>query len=151
MRALGVDHGEKRVGLALSDATGLLARPWMTLEAGASERETAASIASLLEAHRETDTEGLSVIVVGLPRRLSGEHTPATESARRLASALEAATGMFVHLQDERLTSHEAEATLALTERDWKKRKARLDAQAAAIILQDYLDARAAAIAREGS
>ena len=52
-------------------------------------------------------------------------------------------TGLVVHLQDERLTSHEAESRLAVRERDWRRRKAKLDAAAAAVILQDYLDGRA--------
>ena len=57
-------------------------------------------------------------------------------------AALAALTGLPVHLQDERLTSHEAEARLAERERDWRARKKKVDAAAAAIILQDYLDSR---------
>jgi putative Holliday junction resolvase len=82
-------------------------------------------------------------VVVGLPRRLDGSDNEMTPLARVLADALRARAGVPVVLQDERLTSREAESRLALRERDWKARKQRLDAAAAAIILQDYLDSRA--------
>ena len=58
------------------------------------------------------------------------------------AEHVAALTGLLVHLQDERLSSHEAEQRLAVRERDWRRRKAQLDAAAAAMILQDYLDGR---------
>jgi putative Holliday junction resolvase len=77
-----------------------------------------------------------------LPRRLSGEETEQSAQAREFAAELAALTGLDVHMQDERLTSREAESRLAVRERDWRARKARLDAAAAAIILQDYLDAQ---------
>jgi putative Holliday junction resolvase len=72
---------------------------------------------------------------------LNGEDTDLTPAARVLAGLLAEATGLAVTLQDERLTSREAESRLARTERDWRKRKAAIDAMAAAIILQDFLDA----------
>lgn len=80
--------------------------------------------------------------MVGLPRRLNGADTDQTEPARAFARRLEALTALTVHLQDERLSSHEAESRLAVREKDWRRRKAQLDAAAAAVILQDYLDAR---------
>jgi len=146
MRLLGVDAGRRRIGLALSDASGSLARPWRTVPAGASPVESAASLAALF-ADSAPDADVLAevaAIVVGLPRRLSGEEHDETRRARELARALAARLARPVHLQDERLTSREAESRLALHERDWRRRKAKIDALAAAIILQDYIDSRPA-------
>jgi putative Holliday junction resolvase len=143
VRALGVDLGRRRIGLARSDASGILATPWRALAAGASPRDSAGRLAALLEDEAARDASLLEVdrIVVGLPRRLSGEETDQSAEARLFAKAIAELTGLAVHLQDERLTSREAESRLAIRERDWRVRKARLDAAAAAIILQDYLDA----------
>jgi len=143
MRFLGVDYGRRRIGLAVSDASGALARPWQTVTAAETPRGSAEAIAKIV-AGRTSDDElsDLGGIIVGLPRRLGGEDNEQTGPAREFARALGALTGLEVHLQDERLTSHEAEARLAERERDWRKRKALLDAAAAAIILQDFLDAR---------
>jgi len=136
-----VDFGLRRLGLALSDATGLLARPWQTVPAGTDAASSAAALADRLARGDEAARE-VGAIVVGLPRRLGGEDTTLTAEARVFARELQARTGLDVHLQDERLTSHEAEARLAEHEPDWRARKRRIDAAAAAIILQDYLDAR---------
>lgn len=138
MRVLGVDFGQRRLGLALSDETATLARPWETLPAGPTPEASARDTVTFLAAHGEDAVVG--AIVVGLPRRLNGEDTDQSEPARRFARALAGLTALPVHLQDERLTSREAESRLALRERDWRRRKARIDAAAAAIILQDYLD-----------
>lgn len=140
MRVLGVDFGQRRIGLALSDDTALLARPWQTIAAGATPADSAVAVADVVRL--AGDVGPIAEIVVGLPRRLNGADTDQTEPARAFARALEARTGLAVHLQDERLSSHEADARLAERERDWRKRKAQLDAAAAAIVLQDYLDER---------
>jgi len=147
MRWVGVDMGRRRVGLALSDASGALARPWETIAAGASVAATAAAIVARLEAFERASLEehAFAGIVVGLPRRLGGEETDQTGAARALADALAKKRGLIVHMQDERLTSHEAESRLAQRERDWRARKRQIDAVAAAIILQDFLDTRQAA------
>ncbi len=140
MRVIGIDFGAKRVGLALSDPTGLLASPWQTVPGGlpvAAADRIAALIAGLA-----ADSDGLEAIVVGLPRRLDGSDNDQTPVARAFAAALERLTGLPVVLQDERLSSHEADERLARTERDWRKRKTQIDAVAASIILQDYLDHR---------
>jgi putative holliday junction resolvase len=140
MRALGVDYGRKRIGLALSDPTGLLARPWKTLTLTGFEQQVRGLTREIETLTNESD--GLSVVVIGLPRRLSGEHNDLTPVVQAFADRLRQLTGVEVTLQDERLTSREAEDVLARTERDWRKRKPLLDAAAAAIVLQDYLDAR---------
>jgi putative Holliday junction resolvase len=144
MRVLGVDFGQRRIGLAISDPSATLARPWRTVPAGTSPVASAQAVASLVTAG-EPDLEELGAIVVGLPRRLGGEETDQTEPTRRFAVELGRLTALPIHLQDERLTSYEAESRLAENERDWRRRKARLDAAAAAVILQDYLDAGATA------
>jgi putative Holliday junction resolvase len=140
MRVLGVDFGQRRLGLALSDETATLARPWETLAAGPTPEVSADRVAERVTAHRAADEAGIGAVVVGLPRRLSGEDTDQSEPARRFARALADRTGLPVHLQDERLTSREAESRLAIRERDWRRRKSKIDAAAAAILLQDYLD-----------
>ena len=79
-------------------------------------------------------------IVVGLPARLDGSATEQTAEVAAFITQLRTRITIPVHQEDERLTSREAESRLARRERDWRKRKAQLDAAAAAIILQDYLD-----------
>lgn len=138
MRVVAFDVGLRRTGVAISDASGTLARPWQTLD-GADPVRARRVVHEL-----QRDADGLAAIVVGLPRRLDGSPTHLTEPARAFAAALEA-TGLPVVLVDERLTSVEAEQRLASRERDWRKRKAQLDAASAAIILQEYLDRSAAA------
>ena len=146
MRIVGVDFGQRRLGLAVSDATGMLARPWQALSAGpsplASAESVAVEIASLqqVEAAYGTD-QAVGAVVVGLPRRLGGEDTGQSQPARDFARHLAQLTGLPVHLQDERLSSREAESRLAVREKNWRRRKEKLDAASAAVILQDYLDA----------
>ena len=145
MRVLGVDVGTRRLGLALSDPSGSLARPWQTIQAGATPRASAEAVAALVRPSSSNDldagdTEGIGVIVVGLPRRLNGDDTHQTALAREIAATLTELTGLTVHLQDERLSSLEAESRLAVREKDWRDRKPLLDAASAAVILQDYLD-----------
>lgn len=147
MRVVGVDLGRRQIGLALSDRSGTLATPWRTVRGGGSVPEVADRLEAVLRKLSEDD-DGLAGIVVGLPSHLDGRPHEHAVRVRAIAEALELRTGLAVTLQDERLTSVEAEQRLALRERDWRKRKARLDAAAAAIILQDYLDAQLGA--REG-
>ena len=140
-RALGIDYGARRIGLALSDVTGLLARAWKTVQRAGNPSQVATALAREVDALlREED--GLAVVVLGLPRRLNGDPTDATPTVLALADHLRQAIAVPVVLQDERLSSHEAESLLAQREKDWRKRKGMLDAAAAAVILQDYLDSR---------
>ena len=139
-RVLGVDVGDRRVGLAISDASRTLARPLTTVKvtgAGDAVDRVAETVAALA-----ADEDGLDAIVVGLPARLDGSPTSATPRVQAFIDALRARTTVRIVTEGERLTSREAESRLALTERDWRKRKEKLDAAAAAIILQDYLDRR---------
>lgn len=139
MRSLGIDYGRRRIGLALSDATGLLARPWKTLQGGATPARAAAMLAAEVATLRE-ESDGLATIVLGHPRRLSGESNDQTAIVEQVAALLRESAGVPVVLQDERLSSREAESLLARREKDWRRRKPLLDATAAAVILQDYLD-----------
>src|SRR5688500_9688695 len=139
MRALGIDYGRKRIGLAVSDATGLLARPWKTIARVGDAAQVARALAEEIAALRE-ENDGLSAVVLGFPRRLSGEPNDQTATVESLAARLRDVVPVPVVLQDERLSSHEAEQFLAVRQKDWRKRKPLLDAAAAAVILQDYLD-----------
>lgn len=141
MRALGIDYGARRLGLALSDASGTLASPWRVVERPPSEAATVRLICAEIDRLR-ADDDGLVTVVVGWPRRLDGSPSDQTPLAEAFARALESAAGLPVVLQDERLSSVEAESRLARRERDWRARKRRLDAAAAAVVLQDYLDNR---------
>jgi putative Holliday junction resolvase len=141
VRVLGIDYGARRIGLALSDATGTLASPWRLIERPASEPETLALIEREI-ARLVDDDDGLQAVVVGWPRRLDGTATHLTPLVEAFARALEERLPVPVILQDERLSSHEADSRLAVRERDWRRRKAKLDAASAAIVLQDYLDHR---------
>ena len=139
MRALGVDFGERRIGLALSDPTATLARPWRTIVRSGDD-DALVSVLAREIVTLQNEPDGLSVVVLGLPARLDGSPNDLTAPVTRLAQRLRGCLAVPVILQDERLSSHEAESRLAHRERDWRRRKARLDAAAAAVILQDYLD-----------
>jgi putative Holliday junction resolvase len=141
VRLLGVDVGERRIGLAITDPSGTLARPFATLNRSRSDGSVT-ELSHRIEALR-LEPDGLSMVVVGLPKRLDGTPTEYTAAVQAFASALASEIALPVVFQDERLTSIEAEQRLALREGDWKKRKKVLDAAAAAIILQDYIDERA--------
>ena len=139
VRVLGVDVGERRIGLALSDPTGTLASPLtvLTISGGLDDRVKviAREIDRLVR-----EEEGLARIVVGLPVALDGQPHAQTERVTAFVEGLRLRTSLPVAVQDERLSSREAERRLAQREKSWRQRKLRLDAAAAAIILQDYLD-----------
>lgn len=137
MRILGIDVGRRRIGLAISDPTGTLARPLTVIHVG--ERDGPDRVASEIT-RLSGEEDGLSAIVVGMPTRLDGTPSEQTTRVARFVEELKHRTALPVLEEDERLTSREAESRLALRERDWRKRKMQLDAEAAAIILQDYLD-----------
>lgn len=142
MRFLGIDYGARRLGLALSDHAAMMARPWKTLAVDGSPERAANVVWDEILRLRAGDDAELDGVVVGLPRRLNGEDNTQTPLVRRFVAALEALSDLPVSTQDERLTSIEAESRLAEREPDWRKRKARIDAEAASILLQDYLDNR---------
>ena len=152
MTILGIDLGERRVGLAIADAGGLAARPLTTI-ARARTLDPADDAAVLARIARE---QSVAELVVGLPLEASGTHGPMAEAATTWAQAVGAALGLPVTLRDERLSSHVAESRLgpmprgrsggppSRTQRD--RYRERVDREAAAIILQDELDARRARV-----
>ena len=146
VRVLGIDLGERRIGVAVSDASGTLARPLKTITRGNSDAEAIGQILAVLT--ELSAEEEVGSIVVGLPTRLDGSAGSQTPRVGAMVALLAARVAIPVLTQDERLSSREAEERLAIGEKDWRKRKAKLDAAAAAVILQDYLDARTLATRR---
>jgi len=138
-RVAGLDVGERRIGVAVSDVTGTLARPLGVLQTSGLEGDAVDRAVTEL-ARLGAEEDGLASLVVGLPRRLDGSPNDMTSRVQAFAAALRARIAVPVILQDERLTSREAESRLALREKNWRERKKQIDAAAAAIILQDYLD-----------
>ena len=135
-----MDVGARRVGLAISDASRTLARPLETI-AVSSEADAVERVARrIAELHQEDD--GIATIVVGLPSSLDGDATPQTASVQAFIARLKTRTDVPIATEDERLTSREAESRLAAREKDWRKRKNQIDAVAASVFLQDYLDRR---------
>ncbi len=137
-RVLAVDVGARRVGLAISDATATLARPLETITVANDADAVERVVRRVADLAGEDD--GLAMIVVGMPTRLDGSPTDATPRVMAFVAALQSKTLLPIVTEGEQLSSREAESRLALRERDWRKRKAKLDAAAAAVILQDYLD-----------
>lgn len=140
-RIAALDVGERRIGVAVSDVTETLARPVGVIQTSGLEADALDRAAAEL-ARLAAEEDGLTTLVVGLPRRLDGTANDMTPRVQAFAARLGQRTDLPVVLQDERLTSREAESRLALREKDWRARKTRLDAAAAAIILQEYLDGR---------
>jgi putative Holliday junction resolvase len=133
MRILGIDHGSKRVGLALSDETGTIAQPLQFLPA-----EPAAQ---LLHGLKEcVAARKVEEIVVGIPRNMNGTYGPAAEKARAFVAALQEVVTVPIRTWDERLTTVQAQRALIETGMRREKRKERVDQTAAAILLQSYLD-----------
>jgi len=138
-RILGIDFGERRVGLAISDPTGTIAQPLPALTRRRGKRPPVEAIARIAEEHGATD------IVIGLPLTLEGEESDWTREVRAFGARLAQRTGLPVHYVDERLTSVRAERTvrsLGLPKRE-RERKTRVDTIAAMLLLQAYLDGRA--------
>jgi putative holliday junction resolvase len=138
VRVVGIDLGERRIGLAVSDATATLATPLRSIQRDRSDEGAADALIAAVETLNAEDEVGC--LVFGLPTRLDGSPNDQTARVKSMVALVSSRTTIPVALQDERLSSHEAEERLASHERDWRKRKAKLDAAAAAVILQDYLD-----------
>src|SRR4029453_6747153 len=138
MGVLGIDVGARRVGLAISDPTQTLARPLKTLSVNGRADAVARVLIEIERLGRRGDGRG--AVVVGLPSRLDGSPSDQTPRTAAFVAALAARTSVPIARMDERLTSWEADGRLARNEPSWRRRKAQLDAAAAAVILQDYLD-----------
>jgi putative Holliday junction resolvase len=133
MRIIGLDHGSRRIGLAIGDLETRLAFSRPALQR--------TNLASDLEAiQRMADDEDASTLVVGLPRNMDGSEGPQAQAARAFGQRL-AAGGLDVVFQDERLTSWQAAEQLG-PRRGRERRSGELDSAAARLILQEYLDAQ---------
>lgn len=133
MVAMGLDPGGKRIGVALSDPTGLLASAYSVLHRRTPEKD--------IEALRRIAEEyGVERVVIGLPLHLSGREGEEAGRAREFALQIEESLGLPVEMVDERLSSVEAERQLAQSGVRRNQWKDRLDAVAAAVVLQAYLD-----------
>ena len=133
---MGLDVGDRRIGVAVSDELGLTAQPVLTL-VRRNRREDLRSLARLMR------KQGCSQIVVGNPLYMSGDLSPQAAKAQAFAQALREETGVPVHLWDERLSTTEAHRHLDLAGRKPGTRREVIDQLAAVLILQAFLDARA--------
>jgi len=138
MRVLGVDLGSRRIGVAVSDATGVLASPLTVLQRSG---DPAADHRALAELVREEQAERL---VVGLPLSLSGAVGPAARAALDEASAIAAVVGVPVETFDERLTTVQANRSMIEQRLRAGARRRIVDKVAAAVMLQSWLESRAA-------
>ena len=139
MRILGVDFGERRIGLAISDVSGTLADPLKAVQSFSSFDEAVEAVGAEIE-FLMLEEDGLGAVVVGLPFGLDGKIHRQTDRVRTFGRALSQRVSIPVEFQDERLSSREAERVLALREKDWRKRKKKLDALAPPDFLQQYLN-----------
>jgi putative Holliday junction resolvase len=133
MRILALDHGSKRIGVAVSDETRTIAQPLEFVPA----EPFADFLARLRQLIREKE---IGVILVGLPRNMDGSYGPAAEKVQTFVAALRDAVVVPVETLDERLTSAQANRVLIQGGVRRAKRKEKVDKMAAAILLQSYLD-----------
>lgn len=135
MKTLGIDFGERRIGLALSDPDGRMAVPLTTLER-TDDRTAVREIAGIVS------REEVKALVLGDPVNLDGSRGQASERVRRFAAKLEAATGLEPRLVAETLTTVAARERLKAAGVDVSRHRERLDATAAQILLEEALDAQ---------
>jgi len=133
MLVMGIDHGEKRTGVAISDPTGTIAGRAFTVTMS----ERPALVRKLADIARE---EKIEAVVVGKPLNMDGSAGPRAAGCAALAAELAAATGLRVSLADERLTTVAAYSYLRAGGKNARQGKKEVDAVAASIILQQYLD-----------
>ena len=133
MRILGLDHGTKRIGVAISDELKMIAQPLEFIPAHPFD----SVVARLREILAQKPAE---LIIVGMPRNMDGTYGPAAEKVREFVDALEDAIAVPVRTWDERLTSAQANRMLIAADVRRSDRKEKVDKTAAAILLQSYLD-----------
>jgi len=133
---MGLDVGDRRIGVAVSDALGLTAQPVLTL-VRSNRRQDLKSLLRLIRKH------GCTEIVVGNPLYMSGDQSPQAAKTQGFAEMLREETGLPVHLWDERLTTTEAHRHLHESGVAGSDHRALVDQVAAVLILQSFLDARA--------
>lgn len=133
MRIMAIDYGDAHTGVALSDPTGLLAGTVTTIHS----RKAEVVLEELAKLVRE---QGVDELVMGFPRNMDGTEGPRAQLYRDFAARLEEATGLAVRLWDERRTTVDAHRILFEAGKNAKKRKKTVDAVAASLILEGYLD-----------
>ena len=134
-RIMAVDYGDARIGLAVSDATGLICGDAWTLKEWNMERASQTIAA-------EARQRGVSTIVLGLPKNMDGTEGPRAEKSREFKALLENSSGLPVILWDERRSSIEAHAILHAAGKREKQHRKTVDAVAASLILEGYLGSR---------
>ena len=134
MRVMGIDLGERRIGIAVSDPDGIVATPYATIEVTVRELRK-----KLQEVALETKAEA---VVVGMPLSLDGTSGPAAQTAEAQAVALSEVLDIPVFTHDERFTTAIAEQAMLEADLSRKRRKQAIDKSAATIMLQSWLDAR---------
>ncbi|MGA3162162.1 MAG: Holliday junction resolvase RuvX [Terracidiphilus sp.] len=135
-RYLGLDVGNRRIGVAVSDELGLTAQPVLTLERKRNQRDDLRSLARLCRRF------GVAGIVVGNPVHLSGDVSPQAAKIQAFAAELGALTGLAIHLWDERLTTREAHQILYEAGHARQQHRRVVDQVAATLILQSFMDAK---------
>jgi putative holliday junction resolvase len=135
MRILAIDHGTKRMGIALSDPMGILAQPLEAIPA-----EPFAQFLNRLK--RIVQEKEVELVLVGLPRNMDGSYGPAALKVQEFISVLKEAIALPIETWDERLTSTQANRFLIQADVRRSDRRAKVDKTAAAILLQSYLDNR---------
>ena len=133
MRIMGLDVGKRRIGIAITDPLAITARPHSTIERG---KDAPARIEAIV-----TELQ-IGKIVVGLPLHLSGAEGEQAQDVRKFVSKLRPHVTIPIEFRDERLTTVEAEYRLSDRRGDWRKRKKKIDAVAASVLLEDYLRER---------
>ncbi len=149
MRVLGLDYGTKTVGVAVSDPLKLTAQPLETIERRSANklRQTLARIEAILDEYNTAgDKEKVELIVLGYPKNMNNSEGERCEAALGFKEDLERRTGLEVVLWDERLTTVEAERILKASGVRRENRKTYIDKMAAAVILQNYLDAKCSSL-----
>ena len=136
MRIMGLDYGEKTIGVAISDPLGWTAQGLQTISYRKNIEEVLDKLITLVESYE------IMEIVVGLPKNMNGTLGPQAEKVLDFANVLEKRSGLSVHLWDERMTTKTAEQTLLAADVSRVKRKRVIDQLAAVIILQGLLDHR---------
>ena len=136
VRALGIDPGSKRIGIAVSDRSGTIASPLTVLQRSRSRQHDLQQIAALV---RDEEAE---VVVVGLPLNMDGSHGRAAQLAIDEARRLATVVGVPVEMHDERRTTVSADRSMLEAGLDAPARRQRVDKVAAAIMLQSWLDGR---------
>jgi len=141
-RILGIDYGMKRIGLAISDETHLIASAIETFDASKKMEETIELLVRRLDEHQKEKGYMLKEVVVGLPLKMSGEMSYISDEVVLFTDLLSKALPVPVIKWDERLTSVQAERAMMEGPYSRKKRTKKLDQISAVIILQNYLDSK---------